>query len=267
MGAKNLKVIVATALSAVVAILFCFAVAPLAHADDYEESYDFNVTTEFGKRAYLWDVEYSRDYCGALSVSYSDESIATVRYDKSEDVLYIDPAAFGHTTIVISFVEKLANTKVHYAYTINASVKDATISKKKCDLLFTGRTYTAKKLGSDAGLAIKGGHFIKGSGYKVVSDGSEITLTKVGAVNVKYSAGGFVNLIKLAAVHSYDAIDKVAVKKVKSACWRPDTFRLISKKQYKVYCNVRFSAENLYHDRVTQTLSVGYKDGKIQIFW
>lgn len=265
MKTSRMKLLAAVVASTIAAIL-CMGGTALAK-ETVQKDIHQDMTLQLGKTKAIDDIDYFYDNCSMPIVTNTNSKVAALKYNRKNEDFRISAEGFGKTTITIEWVEDddYMDYAIAYTHTVDIVVKDVTLTNDDTDLIFTGKTYTAKKLSYIKELNIKGGKFVKGAGYKVVSGGSKITPTKTGAVNVKYEVGDLSCTIKIPNVHSYEAIDKVAVSKVKKSCWRPNTFRLISKKRDGIYCDVKFSAENLFHDRITQTVSVGYKNGKIQV--
>lgn len=227
------------------------------------------ITLKAGQTAVLQNAPmYDDDDCRLDNETSTNAKVAVGSIEEDEYGLYPDVCVtakgFGSTTVNFSWEEKdFSNKWTPVTYTVDVVVKDAVIAKRSCDFLFTGKTYTVAKLCDEAGLNISGGKFVKGSGYKVVSGGKKVTLTKTGAVNVKYKVGKTTHTIAVKAVHSYDALKKATIAKAKRDSWYPSTFRLISAKQNGVACEVKFSGENLFGKRVTQTVSGLYQFGTL----
>lgn len=228
------------------------------------------ITLKAGQTARLSNAPYFDDYsCSNENVVSTKPKVATG--DVEEDDGFYDVTAsglgFGSATLTYTWDKEWFSGRVEQvSYTVDVVVKDATIAKSRCDFLFTGKTYTAAKLCDQAGLNVSGGKFVKGTGYKVVSGGKKVTLTNTGAVNVKYKVGSTTHTIALKAVHSYDALKKATIAKAKRDSWYPNTFKLISAKQNGVCCEVKFSGENLFGKRVTQTVNACYQFGKVILF-
>ena len=228
------------------------------------------VTLKAGQTARLSNAPYFDDYsCSNESVVSTKPKVATGDVDEGDGFYDVTASGLGFGSATLTYTwdkEWFSGMVEQVSYTVDVVVKDATIAKSRCDFLFTGKTYTAAKLCDQAGLNVSGGKFVKGTGYKVASGGKKVTLTKTGAVNVKYKVGSTTHTIALKAVHSYDALKKAAIAKAKRDSWYPNTFKMISSKQNGVCCEVKFSGENLFGKRVTQTVNACYQFGKVILF-
>lgn len=227
------------------------------------------VELKAGQRKKLVNAPYYDDYyCKDYAVVSTNRSVACGVIsddDYDEFIVYASGFGLGTATLTYTWDETFLNKTETVTYSVDVKVKDAVISKGNCDALFTGNKYTVKKLSLVTFTSFSGGKFLKGSGYKVLNGGKQIQLTKTGAVSLKYKVGSTTHTIKLASVHSYEQLKTAAVKKAKSSSWYPKSFKLISTKRIGNCCQIKCSANNLFGQRVTQTVLASYSNGKVSL--
>lgn len=142
----------------------------------------------------------------------------------------------------------------------------ASIPKKKCDKVFDGVEYTAKKLCAqrDSGQkqklwkALSGYRFTKGSGYEVLRGGKSIRFSKGGKnVRVHLKKGSVKPTVTVGVVHSRDAEYRYITKDLAKSS------RVLSKHYSKGECEVIIRGS--YHGVSMNVMAwTWYKDGKRQ---